>query len=296
MTVSDKKPWHNYMALPPILALLLLLLWKNRALTEGIRAGLRLAGHTILPALFPFAVLSSYLVVFTAPAPGHRCRLPFSTVPFCIGLLCGFPLGAKTACDGARLGRWSEKDAEIMLCFCNNTGIAFLIAGVGTMRGSVHDGIFLFCLQTLIALLTGALLSIGRRHRITISPAALSTKPIPPFTEIMRNAVNASLTVTGYIAFFSGLTSVLHTMLPDRLFPYIAAVLEVGTACRTLADIPGGLPLTAFAVIFAGLSVHLQTASFAAESGVRIFPSVIIKAVGGILGAALTVLFLRFAP
>lgn len=296
MTETDKKTWRNYMALPPILALLLLLLWKSRALTEGIRAGLYLAGHTILPALFPFSVLSSYLVVLTAPVPGQRCRLPASTIPFLVGLLCGFPLGAKTACDGARLGRWSEKDAEIMLCFCNNTGVAFLIAGIGTMRGSVRDGIFLFCLQMLVALLTGALLSIGRRHRITISPSVLSPMPVPRFTEIMRNAVSASLTVTGYIAFFSGLTSVLRTMLSDRLFLYVAAVFEVGTACRTLADVPGGLPLTAFAVIFAGLSVHLQTASFAAESGVRIFPSVIIKAATGILGAALTVLFLRFAP
>ena len=296
MTASYEKPWRNAMVLPPVLALLLLLLWKNRALTDGIRAGLCLAGHTVLPALFPFAVLSSYLVVLTAPAAGRRRRLPISTVPFCIGLLCGFPLGAKTACDGVRLRQWSVKDAETMLCFCNNTGVAFLIAGVGAMRGSVRDGIFLFCLQTLIALLSGALLSIGRRRRMPPAVAPLSPMPIPRFTEVMRNAVNASLAVTGYIAFFSGLTSVLRSMLPTSLFPYVAAALEVGGACQALAKTPGGLPLTAFAVIFSGLSVHLQTASFAVESGVRVFPAVIVKAVGGILGATLTILFMRFAP
>lgn len=295
MTESHEKPLNRYIALPPLLALVLLLLWKNRPLTEGIRAGLHLAGHTIIPALFPFTVLSSYLVALTAPVPGRRKPLPASTVPFCIGLLCGFPLGAKAACDGVRLGQWSRKDAETMLCFCNNTGVAFLIAGVGTLRGSVRDGIFLFCVQTLVALCTGAVLSFFRPRGRGDAAPVISSFTIPRFTDVLRNAVSASLTVTGYIAFFSGLVFVLRTLLPTHLFPYIAAVLEVGTACRTLADIPNGLALTAFAVIFSGLSVHLQTASFAAESGVRIFPAVIVKAVGGILGATLTVLFTLIA-
>ena len=295
MTESREKLWHHYMALPPLLALILLLLWKNRPLAEGIRAGLRLAGHTIIPALFPFTVLSSYLVVLTAPVPGRRRCLPISAVPFCIGLLCGFPLGAKAACDGVRLGQWSRKDAENMLCFCNNTGIGFLIAGVGALRGNVRDGILLFCVQTLVALCSGALLSFfkprGKRH----TAPAISPIAIPRFPEVLLNAVNASLTVTGYIAFFSGLVYVLRTLLPTQVFPYVASVLEVGTACQTLADIPNGLPLTAFAVIFSGVSVHLQTASFSVESGARIFPAVIVKAVGGILGATLTALFMLVA-
>ena len=296
MTANPEMPSRNYFAVPPLLALLALLLWKNRALTEGIRTGLFLAGHAVIPALFPFAMLSSYLIALAAPLSGGRTRFPPATVPFFVGLLCGFPLGAKSACDGVRFGLWSKKDAERMLCFCNNTGIAFLIAGVGgTMRGNIRDGIILFCVQTIVALLTGIVMRRCRGKSSAENTPALPSAAFPRFPDVMWNAVCSALTVTGYIAFFSGILAVIRTFLPAVLYPYAAACLEVGTACNVLAGMQNSLPLTAFAVIFSGISVHMQTASFAVESGVRIFPAMVCKALGGILGATLTVAFLRFA-
>ena len=295
MTVTTEKPWRRYMVLPPLVALIALLLWKNAALVNGVRAGLTLSARAVIPALFPFSLLSPYLLSGMSPSGNRRFKLPRATVPFIVGLLCGFPLGAKTACDGVRLGRWSKRDAERMLCFCNNTGLAFLVAGVGgAMRGQIRDGILLFCVQTLVALVTGLVLSARHRKEEMYAPVCSSPTEFPRFTDAMRGAVDASLTVTAYIAFFSGLLAVIRTFCPDRLFPLIAAFLEVGTACHTLVTYTGGLPLTAFAVIFSGLSVQLQTVSFASVENVRVFPAMICKAVGGIIGATLTMLFLRF--
>ncbi len=296
MTASTEKPRQRYMILPPLIALIILLLWKNAALSEGILAGLSLSSHAVLPALFPFALLSPYLLSAMSPNGSGRLKLPQATVPLIVGLLCGFPLGAKVACDGAKQGLWSRRDAERMLCFCNNTGLAFLVAGVGgSMRGHIRDGILLFCVQTLVALITGIVLSARHRKEKTYTTVCRPATPFPRFTDAMHSAVGAALTVTAYIAFFSGLLSVIHTFCSARLFPLIAAMLEVGTACHTLAAFPGSLPLTAFAVICSGLSVQLQTASFASEENIRIFPAMVCKAVGGVIGAALTALFLHIA-
>ena len=292
---ENADPYRRfYLAAPPLLAVFALLLWKNQALSAGIREGLILAGHTVLPALFPFSVLSSYAVAIFSPSSGRRRLLPPATVPFCIGLLCGFPLGAKTACDGVRLGLWSQREAEKMLCFCNNTGVAFLIAGVGgTLRGNVNEGLLLFCVQAFVALLTGLLVTLCHRKEAEPVPPFLPSFVLPRFTDALRDAVSAGLTVTGYIVFFSGILTVIRTFLSVRLFPFVAAIMEVGTACHALAEGDGGLPLTSLAVIFSGLSVHLQTASFAAESKINIFPAVFCKAVGGIVGAMLTQLILH---
>ena len=295
MTATTEKAWQHYMVLPPLIALIALLLWKNAALVDGVRAGLSLSAHAVIPALFPFSLLSPYLLSAMSPTGNRHLRLPNATVPFLVGLLCGFPLGAKTACDGVKLGLWSRRDAERMLCFCNNTGLAFLVAGVGgAMRGHVCDGVLLFCVQALTALITGTVLSVMHHSEKRHEPVSPPPTPFPRFTEAMHGAVNASLTVTAYIAFFSGLLAVIRTFCPERLFPVISAFFEVGTACHTLAALPGGLPLTAFAVIFSGLSVQLQTASFASEENIRVFPAMICKAVGGVAGTALTALFLYF--
>lgn len=294
MTERRGKAAARGAALPPILALFALLLWKNEVLAEGIRAGMLLAGHTVIPVLFPFAVLAPYLPPLLAGKSGRG--LPPSALVLAVGLLCGFPLGAKLACDGAHDGLWSRQEAERMLCFCNNTSIAFLLGVGGHLRGSVRDGILLVCVQLLVASLIRLLLTLVYRDARQIPHQMLSSAmPLPTFTDAVRGAIGAALTVTAYIAFFSGISAVLGTIIPASIFPYLVAWLEVGTACRALAKVPHGLSCTAFAILFSGVSVHLQTASVAQGSGVRLLPAVLCKAAGGILGAALTELFLRFA-
>lgn len=293
MTGSRAMAVTRRAALPPVLALFALLLWKNEVLAEGIRAGLLLAEHTVIPVLFPFAVLAPYLPpLFSTQA---KRRLPPSALALIVGLLCGFPLGAKLACDGVHLGLWSRQEAERMLCFCNNTSIAFLLGVGGHLRGNVRDGILLVCIQLLVASFFWLLLSLPRRgaqaHTERRTPAI---PPLPTFTDAVHGAIGAALTVTAYIAFFSGISAVLGTIVPAAVFPYLVAWLEVGTACRALATVPHGLSCTAFAILFSGVSVHLQTASVAQESDVRLLPAILCKAAGGILGAALTELFLRF--
>lgn len=294
MTETREKAVARGAALPPVLALFALLLWKNEALAEGIRAGLLLAGRTVVPVLFPFAVLAPYLPPLLSDQ--SKRRLPPSALALIVGLLCGFPLGAKLACDGARDGLWSRREAERMLCFCNNTSVAFLLGVGGHLRGNVRDGVLLVCVQFLVASLFWLLLSLPRRgaeaHTVYSTHAIRS---LPAFTDAVRGAIGAALTVTAYIAFFSGISVVLGTIVPAAVFPYLVAWLEVGTACRALATVPHGLSCTAFAILFSGVSVHLQTASVAQESGVRLLPAVLCKAAGGILGAALTELFLHFA-
>ena len=303
--LSESKryiPFPRAAAAIPLLALFCLLLWRSAELAEGVRAGVHLFGRNILPTVFPFAILSAYFAALPLPRERENgCfrrlfRLPTSALlPFLIGLLAGFPLGAKVTCDGYRAGIYTKEEAERMLCFTNNTGLAFLVGSVGRgMRGCVRDGVILFAVQALVAVLIALILSAfsPRQGSRRVESRSLPPLSFPSFPSAVQGAVNASLSVAGFIAFFSGILAILRVTLPHTAYLAATALLEVGNACSALSGEALGLPLTAFAVCFSGISVFMQAAAMAAGTDLRLGRAFLTKLLSGFLGSALTALFL----
>lgn len=286
----------------PLLAVFCLLLCRSDTLAGGIREGVLLFGRNILPTIFPFAVLSAYFAALPFPTKQKNgwfrrvFRLPVSALlPFFIGLLAGFPLGAKVTCDGYRAGVYTREEAERMLCFTNNTGLAFLVGSVGRgMRGNARDGIILFGVQVAVAVLVALILGALAQKQDT--PKAINMQlprlSFPAFPTAVRGAVDASLSVAGFVAFFSGILAILKEILPRAGYLAAATLLEVGSACAALSREPLGLPLTAFAVCFSGISVFMQAAAMAEGTDLRLGRAFAVKLLSGVLGSALGVLFL----
>ena len=62
---------------------------------------------------------------------------------FILGVLCGYPIGAKTAVDLYKNSYISKKEAENLICFSNNSGPLFIIGALGIgMLSSKSAGIF----------------------------------------------------------------------------------------------------------------------------------------------------------
>ncbi len=92
--------------------------------------GLMLWFENVIPALFPFMIFSNILVRQNlAGAMVQFCHPMFGklfgvskngTYTILTGFLCGFPMGAKNVGDFYRQGQLSQKEATLLLVFCNN--------------------------------------------------------------------------------------------------------------------------------------------------------------------------------
>ena len=284
--------------MPFILLTMTCFLLLSPALQAGAQRGLSLCYRTIIPSVFPFAVLSSCLVAAGDGGrefPLFRClfALPSSAVfPFLIGLLCGFPLGAKAAVDGYRRGLYSKSEAERILCFANNTGVSFVIGGVGiSLFGDARKGIYLFFLQTALALLVAFVSGRFANRGEDVAPS-----PLPPplkslsLSACIADATHATLTVCGFVVFFSCLCSMLGTFLGGIPYVALCALLEVGGACHAAAGVSGGIAFAAFAICFSGVSVHLQTAALTEGTDLSLAPYFVSKALCGALALLFTLL------
>lgn len=120
-----------------ILALfsLLFMIFHADLVTKGAAAGLLLWYSAVVPALFPFMVLSS---VLSGSGGISWLMQPFTVVfRFCglsadgwyvllTGLLCGCPMGAKTCADFLAEGRLSSSEAKFLFALCNHPSPMFL--------------------------------------------------------------------------------------------------------------------------------------------------------------------------
>ncbi len=280
--------------------------------------GLRLCGELIVPALFPFFVLSLLLARLGFPQLLGRLLSPLARRLFgvsgpgvtalFIGLTGGYPMGAAYLAELAEQGQLSSEEAERLLGFCNNSGPSFLVGAIGAgVFGSVRVGLLLYLSHALAALLAGLLLR-GRQGalpaEIVSSPPVLSFSRA--FSESVRDAVPAILSVCGFVVLFTVFTGLLDangfldaiglrlTALPGLSLPQARAMLlgfwELGSgvgALRGLSPSPGNLAIAAGMVGWGGVSVHLQTLASLCELPVRSGRHLLGRLLSAALGALL---------
>ena len=106
------------------------------------REGVTLCLQTVLPSLFPFFVLSSLLVQSDVPRLLSRAMAGVMYPLFgvsgagasalILGLLGGYPVGARTVAELYGRGEIAREEAEQLLAFCNNSGPGFFLGVCGT--------------------------------------------------------------------------------------------------------------------------------------------------------------------
>ena len=118
------------------------------------REGVALCLQTVLPSLFPFFVLSSLLVQSDVPRLLSRAMAGIMYPLFgvsgagasalILGLLGGYPVGARTVAELYGRGEIAREEAEQLLAFCNNSGPGFFLGVCGTaVFGSARAGMYL---------------------------------------------------------------------------------------------------------------------------------------------------------
>ena len=103
----------------------------------GIKNGIILLGENIIPSLFPFMVLSSYVtnsqfIEILAKAVEKPSQKIFKTngnaiITVLLGFIGGYPIGAKTASEFYTDGKLTRNEVQRLFCWCINPGPAFVI-------------------------------------------------------------------------------------------------------------------------------------------------------------------------
>lgn len=305
-----RKTLFTYLLVCAVAALLFL--FPGTALTCA-KNTLGLIATSLVPSLFPFLVLSELIIksglgvragrLFSAPAKKFLGVGSGGVCAFVCGALCGFPVGALTACTLYERGEISKKEASHLLLFCNNTGPGFLISGVGTaLFGSARFGVLLYAVQIISALIIGAASKrfFPYEKNSGEKPKTLPLVGAPLFTEAIKCAAKNMLTVCGYILFFSVISGILSSFLPAAA---ISGLFEISSGCVAASLLASsGAPaalaaaVCAFIVGWSGLSVHAQTAAICKNTDLPLFPYVAAKFVQGVLSALFVFLYFTLFP
>lgn len=297
---AGKRSKRTFTLLLCWLMLIFSLLISNR-ISIYVKAGLELCANTVIASVFPFLILTDVISKTAGLEQIRLLRVVFERLfkingyavnAFIIGITCGFPIGAKTAAELYKSEKISKEECQRLIGFANNTGPAFIIAGIGAgMRGSVKDGIILYASMVLSALTVGILFGIGKAYK---KSTAQSVNCEYDFSESVKNAAANTLTVCGFVVLFSVICGILSSIVKNNTAFYLSLpFIEVTNAAAHLANnniLPYfiSLILTSFAISFSGLSVHFQASAFLRGTDIKMKKYCFMKLMQGIFSAIFT--------
>ncbi len=103
--------------------ILCLLIADSETVISGASYGLMLWYKNVVPILLPFMLISSLVVDRIAAGKSRRAAL-FSTI--FLGVLCGYPIGARVTDEYVTSGMYEKKMGNIILPLCNNSSPMFI--------------------------------------------------------------------------------------------------------------------------------------------------------------------------
>ena len=258
-----------------------LLVFDSRGIATSVSETLSLCLNTIIPSLFAFLVLSTFVV------SSGLIKSDFAILV--LSLVGGYPVGAKLLCDRVtktensslfNFHQKNQKRAETMLMYCFCGSPVFLIGILG------QNGLYIWLSNAIACLVFAGVISIilRRQSRDTSRQshsANLSVQDgsvnIEPLGQIFVNSVTSAgitlwriclmmlcfsviLRVIAFIGEITGITKIFHEIGISGLFPYAASMAEI-TNLSDLTPAFRTLPLVAAFTSFGGVCVIFQNFS-----------------------------------
>ena len=319
-----------------------LVLFSNSNLSAA-KTGLSLWVNSVVPSLFPFfiatellshtniiKILGNLLNNWMKPIFNVRGEGSFALI---MGIISGYPIGAKIASNFRKEGVCSKEECERLLSFTNNSGPLFIVGTVGiSMFGSTTIGILLFITHLLASLTVGFLFRFWKykpsnnrfRSSGKIDYQQRKTVSISNLGEVIGNSITNSIStimmIGGFVVLFSVVISILKashllalvTVFLEPVFsfchipasfisPLITGFLEITNGINSISaihikNISINIIITAFLLGFGGISVMLQVFSIVAKTDLSMKSYVLGKLLHGIIAAFYTFVVIYTIP
>ena len=262
-----------------LLGVMALLLLCSADAAQAVRDALALCVQSVIPALFPFFVVSSLFIDLGCAAVLGRSLAPIMRrlfgvsgaggTAFLLGIIGGYPVGGRTAGELYRSGQCEREECERLLAFCNNAGPSFIlgIAGLGCF-GSVIVGAWLYLIHV------GAAVMVGLLFRSTSRQMGRPEKTETPrwadaLIQAVRGGAMSMVNICAFVVFFLVILR-LFSRFTGIQHGAILGIVEMTNGILRLANDRRGFIWAAGLLGWGGLSVHCQTAAVLSGSGLSL--------------------------
>lgn len=306
-----------------IITFLLLLLTFPTIALKGAKTGLLLWFQTVLPTLLPFMIVSNLMIklrvtdcltALFSPVGSRLFGLSRAgCYPFLIGMLSGYPVGAKACSDLVKANEISRHEGQYLLCFCNNASPMFILSFISMQcLGLNQKGFLVLSLVYGSAIMTGFLYRILHWHAFTshsynadtcqtagIQTDADKISSFAILDQTILSAFEILVKAGGYIILFSILAELaLHfTFIPEVLRFFVIGFLEITTGSAAISfsklAFTKKIILTLLLTAFGGLSSHAQTYSVIMDSGLSIKTYFLFKCINACIAGILTLFLIN---
>lgn len=264
--------------------------------------GITVWAYNVLPALFPFAVLSAIALKLSPKSKRSLSGRLFGVAcdeVWAMSLLCGYPIGAKAIADSDA----DETTATVTSSFCSTAGPVFIIATVGAkLLQNIRATLILVVSQFCAAIINGLLYRSIQIVRVSEKQSEFKADDIG---NTITNSVLSILSVGGLIALFYMLADMLKTFLPVSMQDSLVVAYAIGVfemtngvfAVCQLADVSTATVLCSSLLALGGMCVFFQCYAFLGQK--KVSPVSILKmkltqsAIATVVSFCLVKLFLQ---
>lgn len=319
-----------------------LLLFSSSNL-PAVRNGLSLWANSVVPSLFPFFVATELLMntnfVYIMGKLLNKIMKPLFNIrgegSFCflMGLISGYPVGAKIACNFRKNNICTKEECERLLSFTNNSGPLFIVGSIGiSMFGNSMIGLLLLITHIFACITVGIIFRFWKsKNNSSISYLSshsnFNTNSNVSFSNLgevlgksITNSISTILLIGGFVVVFSSIISILKAsgflnsivILFTPIFNVLGidstfisgiftGILEITNGINYIANIhikniSINIIITAFLLGFGGISVLLQVWSIIAKTDLSIRPYLFGKLLQGFLAAFYTFVVINICP
>ena len=314
-----------------------LVIFSNTNLSAA-KNGLVLWANSIVPSLFSFFVatellshtnftyyLGKILNKFIKPIFNVRGEGSFA---FIMGIISGYPIGAKIAANFRQNGICTKEECERLLSFTNNSGPLFIIGTVGiTMFGNSTIGILLLVTHLLASITVGFIFRFWKYNvnsQVIRNNSYINSKDNITLSNLggiigtsITSSINTILLIGGFVVLFSVIISILQTSqlldvfanclnpifnllhIPEKFSTgFISGILELTNGLNIICNIPEknlsiNIIMVSFLLGLGGISIFLQVWSTIAKTDLSIKPYILGKLLHACISAFYTFLFLQ---
>ncbi len=271
--------------------LLVCIMFHAEPAIAAAKEALVVCGQTVIPSLFPFFVLSSFMIgtgfvsslgKLLSPLAKRLFRVSGSgAVVFVVGILCGYPTGAKMVAELYEQNLITKNEANRLLPFCNNSGPLFIIGAVGLgMLGNKQLGFLLYIVHVLSAVFVGVIFSLfSKKEQVSQPHTIVAVQLGRAFSDAVCRGTKTMLEVCGFLVFFSVLRVFLMPIILKLLGESIpglvlSAMTEVTLGAYDICSsgISESFVMVALSGVvgFGGVCVMLQVMGVVSEVGLGI--------------------------
>ena len=318
------------------------LLLFSKSNLPAVKSSLSLWANSVIPSLLPFFISTELLmhtnISYYFGIIFKNIMKPLFNVSgecsfaFIMGIISGYPVGAKLACEFRKQNICSKVECERLLSFTNNSGPLF-IGSVGiSMFGNTTIGILLFITHLLASITVGFIFRFWKYSKENTKSSNTYLSENSPKTyvtfsnlgeilaESITSATSTVLLIGGFIVLFACIISILKsfgifdiltkiftplftTFNIDTTFisPLFTGFLEITNGIFqisniTIKKISENIIFSSFLLGFGGISILLQVWSIVSKTDLSIKPYIYGKILQGLISALYTFLFIEAFP